>query len=58
MTSNLNVLDQYVICLQEMASKLLELTMGCHDFPSRVMESAAPVPRVCRASIHMEAMGI
>ena len=58
MTSNLNILDQNVLCLQGTASKILELTVGRHDFPSTVMESAAPVPCVCRASIHMEAMGL
>ena len=42
------------ICLQGTASKVLELTVGCHDFLSAAMESATPVPRVCRASVHME----
>ena len=58
MTSNLNVLDQYVLCLQGMATTFLELTVGLHDFPSAAMASAAPVSRVGRASIHMEAMGL
>ena len=58
MTSNLNVLDQYVLGLQGTASKLLELIVGHQDFPSRVMESTAPVPRVCRASIDKEVMGL
>ena len=34
--SNLNVQDQYVLCLQWMASKLLELTVWRHDFMSKV----------------------
>ena len=51
MTSNLNVLDQYVLCLQRTLTKL-------HEFPSAAVASAAPVPRVGRASIHMEAMGL
>ena len=60
MTSNLNILDQYVLCLQGTASKILELVyiVGRHDFPSIVMDSATPVARVCRASMHMEAMGL
>ena len=58
MTSNLNILYQYVLCLQGTASKVLELTVGHYDFPLSAMESAAPVPRVCRASVHMEAMGL
>ena len=56
MTSNLTILDQYsVLCLQGTAMKLLELTLGRHDFPSAAVAS---VPRVGRASIHMEAMGL
>ena len=58
MTSNLNVLDQYVLCLQGTATKLLELTVGRHDFPSAALDSAAPVPHVGCASIRMEAMGL
>ena len=46
MTSNLNVLDQYILCLQGMASELLELVVGHHDFLSMVVDSTAPVPRV------------
>ena len=57
MTSSLNVLDQYALCLQGTASELLELVVRRHDFPSTVMDSAAPVPRVLRASVHMEVMG-
>ena len=50
MTSNLDILDQH--------TKILELTMGSRDFLYAVVESGAMVPRVCRASIHMEAMGL
>ena len=32
MTTNLNILDQYVLCLQGMASKILELTLGPGTF--------------------------
>ena len=58
MTSNMNVLDQYVLGLQGTASKLLVLAVGRHDFTSTALESAAPVPRVSRASVHMEAMAL
>ena len=40
------------------ASKFLELVVGRHDFLSTVMDSAALVPRVCRALVHMEAVGM
>ena len=52
MTSNLSILDQYA------ASDMLELVVGCYDFPSAAMTAASPVPSVRRASTHMEAMGI
>ena len=51
MTSNLSVLDEYALSLHGTASDLLELVVGRHD-------TAAPVPRVSRASTHMEAMGM
>ena len=53
MTTNLNILDQYVLRLQGTASKILELSLGSRDFPS-----VAVAPRVRRASVHMEAMGL
>ena len=46
MTSNLNILDQYVLCLQGTATKLLELTLGKQDFPSAAVASAASLPRM------------
>ena len=49
MTSNLNILDQYVLCLQGTATKLLELTLHRRDFPSAAVVVAAPLPRVRRA---------
>ena len=61
MTSNLNILDQYVLCLQGSegtATKLIELPLDRRDFPSAAVAAAAPLPRVRRASVHMEAMGL
>ena len=57
-TSNLNVLNQYGLCLKGTASELLVVAMGRHDFMSTVVDSTVPVPRVCRASIHLEDMGL
>ena len=51
MTYSLNILDQYVLCLQGTVTKLRE-------FPSVAVASGAPLPRVHRASVHMEAMGL
>ena len=44
--------------LQGTASKVLELTVGQFEFPSAAMESAAPVPRVGRVSVHTKSMGL
>ena len=51
-TSNLNILDQYDLCLQGTATKLLELTWGRPDFPSAAVDAAPLLPRVPRASTH------
>ena len=47
-----------MLCLQGTATKLLELTLDRREFPSAAVVAAAPLPRVRRASIHMEAMGL
>ena len=39
-----------------MASEMLQLVVGRHEFPSAVMDTSTPVPRVRSASKHMEAM--
>ena len=58
MTTNLNILDQYVLCLQGTASNTLELTLGSRDFPSVDVATSAMAPRVRWASVYMEAMGL
>ena len=58
MTSNLNILDQYVLCLQGTATKLLELILHRRDFPSAAVVVATPLPCVRRAPVHMEVMGL
>ena len=57
MTSNLDihVLDQYVLCLQGTASKILDATLGSREFPSAAV---AGEPRARRAAVQMEAMGL
>ena len=34
MTSNLNILDQHVLCLQGMVATILELSLGAQAFAS------------------------
>ena len=45
MTMNLNILEQYVLCLQGTASKILELTLGSRDFPAAAVAAGAMAPR-------------
>ena len=58
MTTNLDVLDQYALSLQGTASKILELGLDPRGFPSAEVAAGALGPRVHRASVQMEAMGL
>ena len=58
MQTNLDVLDQYTVFLQGMASKLIERSLGASDFPTAEVAAGALGPRVRRASVQMEAMGL
>ena len=58
MTTNLNVLDQYALSLQGTASKMLQLGLSSIDFPSADVAAGALGPRVRRAWVQMEAMGL
>ena len=50
LTTNLDTLEQYVSCLQNTASKILELGLGPRGFPSEEVAAGAMGPRVHRAS--------
>ena len=58
MTTNLDVLDRYALCLQGTASEILELGLGPQGFPSAEVYAGALGPRVRCASVQMEAMGL
>ena len=58
MQSNLDILDHYTLSLQGTASKIIELCLGVCDFPAKEVAAGALGPRVCRASMQMEAMGL
>ena len=58
MQTNLDVLDQYTLSLQGTASKLIERSLGASDFPAAEVAAGALGPRVRRASVQMEAMGL
>ena len=55
MTTNL---DQYALSLQGAASKMLETSIGCSDYPAADVAAGALGPRVRRVSVQMEAMGL
>ena len=58
MAKNLDVLDQYALSLQGTASKILELGLDSRGFPLVEVAVEALGPRVRRASVQMEAMGL
>ena len=58
MTTNLDVLDQYILCMQSTASKILELGLGPRGFLSEEVAAGVMGPRVRRASVQMEAIGL
>ena len=58
MQTNLDVLDQYTFSLQGTASKLIERSLGASDFSTAEVAAGALGPRVRRASVQMEAMGL
>ena len=58
MATNLDVLDQFSLSLQGTASKMLELCLPSSDFSSAEVAADTLKPRVRRASVQMEAMGL
>ena len=56
MTSNLQVLDQFVTSLNRVSSKILRLAVEPVAFPSTTMDVLSPVPRAPRAAHYMSAM--
>ena len=58
MASKLQVLDQYVMSLNQMSSEVLHLAFGLEVFPVHAVNSRGPVPRVHHAATQMAAMGL
>ena len=56
-TSNLQVLRQYVTSLNWMSSEVMRLAFGPELFPSGAVNVVAPVPRVHSAATQMSAYG-
>ena len=58
MQTNVDVLDQYALSLQKTASRMIELCLGSRGFPTEDVAAGALGPRVRRAAVQMEAMGL
>ena len=58
MQTNVDVLDQYAVSLQKTVSMMIELCLGSRGFPAEDVEAGALGPRVRRAAVQMEAMGM
>ena len=58
MQTNMDVLDQYALSLQKTASRMIELCLGSRGFPAEDVAAGALGPRVRRAAVQMETMGL
>ena len=58
MSSNIQILCQFVTSLQRMSSEVLSLALGQVVFPSQEVTALSPAPHVPRAAQHMAAMGL
>ena len=58
MSSNLQILCQFVTSLQRMSSEVLSLALGQVVFPSSEVAALSTVPRAPRAAHYMSAMGL
>ena len=57
MSSNLQILGQFVTSLNRMSSEVFSLAVGPESFPPVAVNSPSPVPRASRAANYMSAMG-
>ena len=58
MQTNVDVLDQYVLSLQKAASRIINNCLGPCVYPAAEIATGALGPRVRRAAIQMEVMGL
>ena len=58
MTSNLQVLGQFVTSLNRMLSEVMRLVFGAEVFPSDAIDAISPVPWAHRATQYMAGMGL
>ena len=58
MQTNVDVLDQYALSLQKAASRIIDKCLGRCVYPAAEIATGALGPRVRRAAIKMEGMGL
>ena len=58
MTSNLQVLGQFVTSLNHLSSEVMRLAFGKEVFPSDAVDASLLVPHVPRATHYMASMGL
>ena len=58
MQTNVDVLDQYALSLQKAASRIIDHCLGPYEFPAAEIATGALGPRVRRAAIQMDDMGL
>ena len=58
MTSNLQVLGQFVTFLNRMSSEVMCLSFGPEVFPTEAVNVISPVPHAHRAAHYVSAMGL
>ena len=58
MSSNLQILCQFVTSLQRMSSEVLSLALGQVVFPLQEVTALSPAPRVPRVAQYMATMGL
>ena len=58
MQTNVDVLDQYALSLQKVASRIIDNCLGPCVYPAAEIATGALGPRVRHAAIQMEGMGL
>ena len=58
MQTNVHVLDQYALSLQKAATRIIDRCLGPYGYPAVDIARGALGPRVRRAAIQMESMGL
>ena len=58
MQTNVDVLDQYALTLQKVASRIIDICLGPSKYPASEVETGTQGPRVYQTAKQMESMGL